>query len=875
MRAILRSGVPLLPLLLLLLVAAPGPDVRAGDAAELLRVAVREEGFVAVSPDTLTALPPGQGLSVTRRGHAVLARGSRRDGLVFLAHDVARPTSAWAVYEVRATDVPAAPPPPDAGDAEGTAPPATPLEATRVVDRDTVFGALAGARPAVYAPAVAPTWFYGSILPGRGLDANIDPAGAAAGEDQVLGVDLWSTHVGEVALRATWGGKDLGVARVEAAAGGATLAWAVPANQVPSRSAALRLDDVSPPLPPAVPQDVSHGRGTLWVDRITLQGPVAARIDDRVRVFAAPVGRPFALEVHGAGDVHLALVEPGGRELPVPAAVRRGDRLVLPALAVPAGTRLFAQVGARPVEATPAREAPPPLETAGDAIHLILAVPSLLEPARRLAAHRTRTGTPSAVVPVTDVYAHYGGGEPDLDAIAAFLADRGHRSPPLRYVALAGDATLDRTDMRPEVVIPSPMARTLYNGATAADRLYVAPAGGPPASGPAIGRLPFDDAASMDAWVDRLIPYETSPPADPSRRRMRFITSEGRFGPFIDGLLERQFQTVVTNDVPAAYDIEVTFASPSSARLWPPPQLNEKVIEGFNDGCLFYTYVGHGYAEGFDSLRVAGHRYRILGVEDIPDVACRHTPPAVFVFACTTAIFDMPGQEGIGERLLADPAGPIAYWGATRICHPAANAMLGQALARTMAEDEGRWRLGEIIDRAHRAVLAPEKEPAGMDQLVRLAANLLSHGADADRLNLEASWMYELLGDPATSVAFPRNDVTVEAAWTEDGALVADLAAPLPDGTVLHVSVESPRNRPIHEPKPVADPTDPSSFATIRENHDRVNDLGIAAQDATLAKGHARVHFRVPEDVDRAGLVVKGWTIAQGDVHQGATILAE
>lgn len=864
----------LLALVLCLLAFGGGGAARAADdAPDLLRVAVRADGFYRVAPKALAVLPPGPVRGVTRGGSPTPWEGSREDGLVFLAHDVAKPTSGWAVYEIR-TGAEEGPPAADAPAAPAAAPALRPLPSARWMDRDVVFGDLAGGRAEVYAPAQAPTWFLASILPGRALELDLDPAGAAPGRDQTLRVDLWSTHVGAVALAASWGGHDLGIAEGPTAAGGATFEWRVPAAQVPAGPAALVVRDVSPPLPPPPPQDVSHGRGTLWVDRIGLVGPVAARIEGELAAFEVPPGVALALALapDAPGPAHLALVDPTGAPLPRPAYRREGDLLVVAPHAGPPGTRLFAQRGASAVEPRPAHAARPPLETAGTAPHLIVAVPDLLEPARRLAAHRTAHGIRSAVVSLADVYAHYAGGEHDPAALVRFLRERMAAAPPLRFVVLAGDATLDRTDMRREMVLPALMARTLYNGATAADRLYVMPEDRV-TGGPSIGRLPFDDAASMNAWVDRLVRYETSPPVDPSRRLMRFITSEGRFGPFIDGLLENKFQAVVTNDVPPAYDIEVTFAAPRSPRLWPPPELNAKVIDGFNQGCLFYTYVGHGFAEGFDTLRVDGQRYRILHADDVDRIACARTPPATFVFACTTALFDAPGVEGIGERLLANPAGPIAYWGATRICHPAANAMYGSTLARAMAEDEGGRRLGEILDVARDRML--DAGPDSGLQFLQFVTNLLARGADASRLNLEASWMYVLLGDPATRVAFPRGDVAVEA--TADGPeLRVVLRAPLPDGTVLHASLEAPRNQPIHAPEPVTDPTDPAAFATIRQNHDRVNDLAYARRDVEVHGGRAELVFDLPapdDDARPARLVVKAWALTPDDVHQGAVVV--
>ena len=64
------------------------------------------------------------------------------------------------------------------------------------------------------------------------------------------------------------------------------------------------------------------------------------------------------------------------------------------------------------------------------------------------------------------------------------------------------------------------------------------------------------------------------------------------------------------------------------------------MIDALNKGSLFFTYVGHGFAQGLDTLRVGGEYFPILNMEDVDRVAIKGTPPAVFVLACTTAMFD-------------------------------------------------------------------------------------------------------------------------------------------------------------------------------------------------------------------------------------------
>jgi hypothetical protein len=634
-------------------------------------------------------------------------------------------------------------------------------------------------------------------------------------------------------------------------------------------------------------------RGSLWVDRVVLDGPVESVVgDDLLDVTAEwrapPVLRLARADAAGAA-VHAAFVDEHGDDLGAPALgevtagvpgdLRPGDRVLL-AHDLPEGARLIASTAARDVEAEVAGPPANPLGAAGDARHVVLCVPDLLEAGRRLARHRSAHGLPSVAIPVTDVYDAFGHGEASPAAIRAFVvALQQRRDTPLEYVVLAGDATHDRTDYVPRATIPAPMARTMYNGATAADRLYARPPDGGAVGGPSIGRLPFQDADACAAYVDRVIRYETEPPADASRRLMRFVTSEARFGPLIDGLIERLFRSVVAAEIPPAYDIEVTFASATSPYLWPPPLFGEKVVSGLNAGCLFYTYVGHGFEQGFDSLRVGSQRFPILHLGDAARVAAEGTPPVVFVVACSTASFDMPEAEGIGEALLARPRGPVAYWGATRVCHPAANSLLGREIARFMAREEGRATLGQILDRARDQVLEPTESDPGRALIQTGIAMMIprdgEHTPSVARLALEASWMYELLGDPALRVAFPRADLAVRAETGAEGTeVLVGVASALPAGTEIEVSLELPRDEDPARPPRVPNPLDPASFDRIRENHRRMNDWALARTTLRLeADGTAQTTLALPAGRAPRGLVVKAWALADGDVHQGATVL--
>jgi hypothetical protein len=865
--------------LLVLLPAAPGA-LAEETKPQRLRLEVNRDGYFQLPPT-----PDGVGSwRVTRQGRGVPVARMADGQEALLATGVATPWSSRARYDLAYLgDDHVPPPPPPAGPLPGSL---DAMPATRNLDHDLRFGPVAGARVAVYAGDL-PNWYLSTLPPQGTVTIDLAPAGAAPGHAQTLEVAFAGTHVGEATLRAVWGGHDLGVRTGPAAAGSnglTTLRWHVPADQVPAKAATLSLRDESPTMPRAHDRDVTDDRGRIWVDRISLRGTTNLIADESLRVYDLHL-QDGTTPIHGAHvpspTQPLALIlDPTGRVLPC-------GVLALPEPAntwqlsfprdAPVGSKLYLQ--GKPFTAV-AKTAPPlpdPLPGTLAATHLILATPALLEHARRLAEHRTATGTPSAVVDVTQVYERDGFGLATPSAIRLFLERRrkAEGATPLRYVLLVGDAVLDRGDMARFPTIPTPMARTMFNGATSSDRLYVNGAGTNDQAfgGPSIGRLPFRDAKTLGSYVDRLIAYETRPPVHDTRRLMRFVTSEGRFGPVIDRLTENLFRNIVAEAIPPAFDIEITFASASSPFLWPPRQFNEKVVGALNEGALFYTYVGHGWAHGFDSLRVGSDRYPILSLPDVPKVNVSGTPPIMLVVACTTAMFDAPRGVGIGEALLASPNGPVAYWGATRICHPAANSVIGRALALYMVQEGEDRRLGDVIRKAWDSVLDPAAVRGDPQQgLIRMVVKGFIGEADMNRLVLEGRWMYTLLGDPALRIAFPAEDIGLDATFVDEGrAMEITVAAALPDGTPVTLRLESKRNRNLNRTEPVSNVADPRMADTIRENHRRMNDWTLAEATVTLEGGKATM--RLAQPVSNRTRILKAIARTTDQVHQGAVVI--
>ena len=247
----------------------------------------------------------------------------------------------------------------------------------------------------------------------------------------------------------------------------------------------------------------------------------------------------------------------------------------------------------------------------------------------------------------------------------------------------------------------------------------------------------------------------------------------------------------------------------------------------------------------------------------------------MMVVACTTGIFDLVGRKGVerpgvGEALLASPKGPIAYWGATRVCHPVWNTLVGQRLASSLTQPaKPGARLGDLLDRARDEALRP-KGPDVLRFMVKQFAAMLGTGADFDRVIEEGALMYGLLGDPALRVAFPRTDLGVVARRKDSAQVEADIEGALPDGTRVIVTLESPRGPHPAPPERVPDPKDPSTYPTIRANHARMNDWSIARTEVVLRGGKARARLDLGAHADaEIPWIVKAVAVTKDDVHHG------
>ena len=859
-----------------------GPLVGTGVDAHAKDDVVRQiVAYVHVRGDGHVRIPAGElrergvtstgRLRVERQGEPVPVSEPGEDGdLLFLARATAGPHTATAVYELilGSSPAPRARPLPQTGALRPSV--STTLPRLYVDAEDRVHGAVSGGRTSIYLPA-APTWFL-LRLEHEGQVQRWLHGGGWQGA-LTLRARVHGTYVGPIAVAAAWAGNELGLAKAENAAGSTTLTWQVPADAIAAASAKLLLVNRSPPLPRKPRNDLSPDRGRLWIDHLELEGahqPSTREaglrsydVQDKQRVWIEQ-GRGTAA---GRGACTAWVLDEAGAATAAGSLVAHPAGIHIDLGEVSGAHRLVLTGPAKRYKLVDASARPDPLQAVGTARHVIVAVPALVPAARTLAAHRTKHGLASAVVDVTDVYAAYGFGEQTPDAIHAFLRDVRARETPLEYLLLAGDAIHDRTDWSARAMIPAPMARTLWNGATPSDALYVGDDGSAASDVPAVGRLPFRSADHMQRYVDRLIAHETMPLGNARRRLLRFLAGEPGMGEPLDGLFERAFRLVLEQELHHAFEVEVTYGRTTSPYYWPLHSLNEKIVSDLNAGCLVYTFVGHGTSHESEVQTAWDAEMGVFTPSEVANVDIRGPQPLMLVLASSGAAYDLPKRDGLGEGLLRRHRGPLAYWGATRYCNPVYNVLLARGLAMGMHRTD---RVGGLFAIA-RAELH-RSDTSGWHKLVMNHARTVWPDVPERAILAEGTATYALLGDPALRFMRPRTDVEIEAKPV-DGRLAITVRCPLPDGTEVHVELVRRRNDSRAEPKPAANPEQPSSFDAVRAIHKRVNDRALVRQTLLLEGGTGEIVLVLPGGREAAGLRVVAYAVTEDDVLHGALVL--
>lgn len=335
---------------------------------------------------------------------------------------------------------------------------------------------------------------------------------------------------------------------------------------------------------------------------------------------------------------------------------------------------------------------------------LIVAGPGLEAASERLAAHRRARGTTAVVLPVEDVFDAFADGLPSPHALRALL-EEGYRHAGARWALLAGAGTWDYRDLLglggnrvPPMMVAT--ARGLFPSDTA-----IGDFDGDGVPEIPVGRVTARSAAEMDAYVDKVIAYESAAAPGPSLLLADDAENELDFSADSDRV------ALALGAGFAAQKVYLDTADLSTAR--------SALFQAWAMSPGFVNFVGHG---GLDRFAAEG----LLTSGDVASLGAGSTP-VVSGLSCVVNLWAIPGYSSLGDELIRSPGrGAVASWAPTGYSNSELAPLLGEEyVSRVWAGP------GPILGDALRDALAAFRARGG---------------------TLDMALVYSLLGDPSLRV---------------------------------------------------------------------------------------------------------------------------
>jgi hypothetical protein len=352
--------------------------------------------------------------------------------------------------------------------------------------------------------------------------------------------------------------------------------------------------------------------------------------------------------------------------------------------------------------------------TSNHADLVIVAGAGLHTSAQRLADYRSAQGLDSMVVDFDEVTDEFAYGVPDPHAIPAFLAfarSSWQRAP--RYLVLAGAGTVDYRNLLGygDNLLP-PIFVANEGGLFPSDGQLADLVGNDSLPELAVGRIPAHSSAELDAYVDKVMSYETG--ADGawvgSAIALADATDQGAI--FADG--SDRVATFLTS----GYNVDRIYLDTAAL-----PDARSRLFQDLGAGVSIVNYMGHG---GLDRLSSGG----LLASSDVATLANGPRVPVLTAMTCSINRFAVPGVSSLGE-LLVDQAGggAAAVWAPSGLSVHNEAQLLAERFYRHLGDPDGA-RLGDLILRA----LRDFQGLGGSTSMIQI---------------------YNLLGDPALRVRHP------------------------------------------------------------------------------------------------------------------------
>lgn len=376
---------------------------------------------------------------------------------------------------------------------------------------------------------------------------------------------------------------------------------------------------------------------------------------------------------------------------------------------------------------------------------LIVAHPTLLTEAQRLAAHRnTFSNITTAIVTPQQIYNEYSGGRQDVSAIRDFIRAIYTQSNTLKYVLLLGRASYDYKDQ----VVGNTNLVPIYSSRNSLAPLetycsddfygFMESHEGEWSETNSfnhtldlgVGRIPARNADDAKHYVDKLIEYDTNPLARGQwRSTIAFTADDG------DGNLHQRDANQLANYVetiePSLHARKIyldsyTQIQKSFGQI--SPETSQHLNRVFHEGALIINFTGHG-------SELLWMQERILDQIFVGKLKNRYRYPFLITATCEFGRAEDPGIISSAEKILfREDAGAIGLLTSSRPVNAFTNYQLNLDFYEAFLTDE------------------PSKnQPIGT--IFRAAKNKGSLGV--------ANRNFALLGDPAMHIGLTPSNIEI------------------------------------------------------------------------------------------------------------------
>ncbi|MCB9102714.1 MAG: hypothetical protein H6633_00520 [Anaerolineales bacterium] len=320
--------------------------------------------------------------------------------------------------------------------------------------------------------------------------------------------------------------------------------------------------------------------------------------------------------------------------------------------------------------------------------YIIITHPSFSAAIAPLATYRSNQGLRVATININAIYDTFGGGRIDAEAIKTFLDHAYHNWPAPKpvYVLLVGDGSYDfknYSGYNPPTFIPPYLAPVdPWWGETASDNRLVTVAGSDTLPDLLIGRLPVASAAEVTTIVNKIIQYETNPPAGLWPTNHIFVADNPDSAGDFQAAADDGLTGLPASFIPYRY--YYTEGSSNQPYLYTNPEdLNADLVADFTYGASFISFYGHS---SWEQWAVES----FLALDNLAQLQNQNRLPIVSEMTCFTGFFHHPKEATFDESLLRrSGGGAVAVWGSTGLGVGAGHDRLQAGFYQTISQDGG------------------------------------------------------------------------------------------------------------------------------------------------------------------------------------------